>query len=300
MITTLTLNPAYDVHAKISRFKLSCENLADEVTRDVGGKGINISNALCANGVDNTALVLLGSENSADFKAGLLRAGIKYTAIECPGRIRENITIHPQTGKETRLSFKGFECNADVLGKMLALIDTNGIVTFTGSLPKGIAADDAERFLIELKRRGARLVIDSKSVTLPMLYRIKPWLIKPNEEEIEAYFGKMTEEKLFECALKLNERGIENVMISLGGDGAILASDGKAYRARVPKIEVRSTIGAGDSSIAGFIAFGGDAEFRLKNAMAYGASACMREGTNPPRMEEIESILNKIKIDQYN
>ena len=300
MITTLTLNPAYDVHAKISQFKLSCENLADEVTRDVGGKGINISNALCANGVDNTALVLLGSENSADFKAGLLRAGIKYTAFECPGRIRENITIHPQTGKETRLSFKGFECNADVLDKMLALIDANGIVTFTGSLPQGIDEDSAESFLIELKRRGAKLVIDSKSVTLPMLYRIKPWLIKPNEEEIETYFGKVSDDKLVDCALELNARGIENVMISLGGDGAILANGGKTYRARVPKIEVRSTIGAGDSSVAGFIACDGNAEFRLKNAMAYGAAACMREGTNPPRKKDIESILNKIKIDEYN
>ncbi|MBR6708636.1 MAG: hypothetical protein IKL84_03040, partial [Clostridia bacterium] len=102
MITTLTLNPAFDVHVGIDEFRAGRENLADSVKRDVGGKGINISRALSANGIENLPLVLLGQENAADFLQGLESVGLRCSVLECPGRIRENITVHPTTGPETR------------------------------------------------------------------------------------------------------------------------------------------------------------------------------------------------------
>ena len=101
MIITLTLNPAFDVHATLENFKAGHENLAEKVTRDVGGKGINISRALTANGIENRALVVLGDENAADFCEGLGREKLNFTEITVSGRIRENITIHPASGDET-------------------------------------------------------------------------------------------------------------------------------------------------------------------------------------------------------
>ncbi|MBQ8249153.1 MAG: 1-phosphofructokinase family hexose kinase [Clostridia bacterium] len=300
-ITTLTLNPAYDVHVNIDTFTIHRENTADSVSRDIGGKGINISRALNENKIANTAILILGNDNSGDFKSGVKKEGLDCKIIECDGRIRENITVHPSDGKETRLSFKGFSCDASLLCDVEKLIPDGGIVTFTGSLPEGITAEDAEVFLVRLKERGVKLVIDSKSVTLEMLRRIKPWLIKPNSEEIEAYFGgKMSEDELYKKALELGNDGIENVMISLGGDGAILANGGEIYRAYVPKIDVRSTIGAGDSSIAGFICADGDSETRLKTAVSYGSAACLREGTNPPLGADIEKIYSNVRIEKIN
>lgn len=300
-ITTLTLNPAYDVHVNIDAFTLHRENIADSVSRDIGGKGINISRALNENKVANTAILILGNDNSGDFKDVLSKEGLDCKIIECTGRIRENITVHPSDGKETRLSFKGFSCNASLLCEVETLIPDGGIVTFTGSLPDGIGANDAEAFLMRLKERGIKLVIDSKSVTLEMLRRIKPWLIKPNSEEIEAYFGgKMSEPELYEKALELNRDGIENVMISLGGDGAILVNNSEIYRAYVPKIEVRSTIGAGDSSIAGFISVDSGSDIRLRTAVSYGSAACLREGTNPPLLADIEKIYRDVRIEKIN
>ncbi len=297
MITTLTLNPAFDVHVTVKEFRLGRETFAETVNRDVGGKGINISRALLENNIQNTAIVVLGSENGADFTHGLDEVGVTYKTIQCEGRIRENITIHPDEDVETRLSFKGFKCDSSLLMRVDELIEENGIVTFTGSVPGGIEACDVEAFLMGLSKRGVKLVIDSKSVTLDMLRRIKPWLIKPNAEEIEAYCGKvLDEEGLYKIARELNAEGIENVMISLGGEGAILATEGKLYRAYVPDVEVRSTIGAGDSSIAGFIACQGSAEERLKTAVSYGSAACMREGTNPPLCGDIKEIFNKVEI----
>ena len=108
MITTLTLNPAFDIHVSIKEFHAGRENLASSVTRDVGGKGIDISRALSENHVPNRALVVLGSENAAEFREGLIREGLDFNELLYPGRIRENITIHPLSGDETRLSFKGF------------------------------------------------------------------------------------------------------------------------------------------------------------------------------------------------
>jgi len=298
MITTLTLNPAFDVHVSLDCFQTGHENLAADVTRIVGGKGINISRALTENGIDNTPIVLIGNENSTDFTNGLAQVGLNCKTVLCPGRIRENITIHPKSGEETRLSFKGFSCNHEILTQIEPLIDCCGIVTFTGSLPPGVDVQYAEQFLIRLRDNGAKLVIDSKSVPLAMLKRINPWLIKPNAEEIETYLGKMTEAQLQKSAMDLHLAGIENVMISLGGDGALLAAEGMLYRAFVPKIKVLSTIGAGDSAIAGFIAGDATPEEHLRRAVAYGSAACLRESTNPPLAQDIQDIYTHTTIQK--
>ena len=303
MITTLTLNPAFDVHAALTKFRAGHENLAEKVTRDIGGKGINISRALTENHVPNRALVVLGSENAAEFREGLTREGIDFDELIYPGRIRENITIHPLSGDETRLSFKGFTCSPALLDEVGAMLDikSGDIVTFTGSLPGGISESDAEKFLISLRGRGVRVVIDSKSIRLDSLKRIKPWLIKPNAEELEAYFGELDEDMMVEKAKELHSGGIGNVIISLGGDGALLVSDEGVFRAKPPKIDAVSTIGAGDSMIAGFIAAaslginGGEA---LKLASAYGTAACLREGTNPPKSTDILSVKSKTNIEK--
>lgn len=297
MITTLTLSPAFDVHVQMDEFLLEHENLAQSVSRDVGGKGINVARALLENGVEPKSVVLVGEENAADFLRGLKEVGLTCSVIECPGRIRENITIHPAKGAETRLSFKGFSCESSVLSLVEEHIGDSDIVTFTGSLPGGISAEEAEAFLLRLKAAGKRVVIDSKSASLDMLRRIKPWLIKPNEEEIAAYFGeKMEEESLIEKALELHRDGIANVCISLGGDGAILASEGQVYRAYVPQISVQSTIGAGDSAIAGFISGGNTPQERLCHAVAFGSAACLREGTNPPRPDDVARVLEQVSV----
>ncbi len=298
-ITTLTLNPAFDIHVSLRSFPPGRESLADSVTRDIGGKGINISRALTENGIENTALVVLGKENSADFIQGMERAGLTYQTLLWEGRIRENITIHPEAEPETRLSFKGFECDGSLLQMAEERIEPQGIVTFTGSVPAGISAQEIEAFLMRLKEKGARLVIDSKSVSLEMLKRIKPWLIKPNAEEMEAYCGKaLSEEELCAAAMELHQAGIANAMISLGGSGAVLAAEGNLYRAYVPAIEAVSTVGAGDSAIAGFLGCGATAEERLRYAVAYGSAACLRKGTNPPLAKDIKEIFEKVSIQK--
>lgn len=303
-IYTLTLNPAYDVHASTEHFQPFHENLAHVTSREAGGKGVNISRALLQGGTENTAVIVLGTDNAADFQQDLEKAGLRCLYLPMPGRIRENLTLHcAQTG-ETRISFAGFPVTEAVLSQVLDAmdVDKNTYITFTGRIPSGISVAAAKDFLAQLKSKGAKIVIDCKSFTLEDLFDLKPWLIKPNQEEISEYFATIVEtpEQTAVLAQKLWSKGIENAMISLGGQGALLAHDGKVWQAMPPHIEALSTIGAGDSSIAGFLAAaakGAAPDECLKNAVAYGTAACLTPGTQPPRQTDITAILQQIKYN---
>ena len=301
-IITLTLSPAFDVHLSVPNFAAERENLVEASTRDIGGKGINISRALTENGVSNISLVVLGNENSEDFLRGMDACGLnERITLNVDGRIRENMTVHPENAPETRISFKGFRADEGLLDRVFSLIapDSDTVVTFTGSLPGGITDNETEDFLRRIVDSGAKLVIDSKSVPLDMLKRINPWLIKPNSEELAAYLGELDFDGIVKAASELHRGGIVNALISLGGDGSVLACDEGIFKVTAPKINVVSTIGAGDSMIAGFIAaMEGTAEERLRTATAFGSAACLTEGTNPPTKENVARLSNEVIIEK--
>ena len=301
-IITLTLGPAFDMHCHADKLILDHENLAFMDLCQAGGKGVNISRALAHNGTENLALLVLGQENAASFTQNLDADGVTYDAITVPGRIRENITIH--TGNtETRISFPGFRVAADVLPqvaqKLLALVDDDTVVTMTGRAAEGMAVADVSNMLRKCAEKGAKIVVDSRSFSLQDLKDLKPWLIKPNQEEISAYLGREISnlEQTLTEAKALHADGIANVMISMGGDGALLVCDEGTFIAVPPKVDVKSTIGAGDSAIAGFCACPADsAAEKLRWAVAYGSAACMAEGTLPPEPKAVQSLLENIML----
>lgn len=307
-IITLTLNPAFDIHCDCENFKPYHESIAKITAKDAGGKGVNISRALTVNGIENIAVVIVGKDNGEEFCNSLRKDGITVLPIWTEGRIRENITLHEKEKPETRISFDGFTCKEGILQEVqrqIGTVDEDTIVAFTGSIPKGINATAVLAVLQSLKAQGAKIVIDSRSVSLAQLTAFKPWLIKPNKDEAIAYTAKTLAE-IKEVALlakDLHEQGVENAMISLGGDGAVLACGQGVFYAQTPKIEVRSTIGAGDSTLAGFAdatAKGFCVEKALQRAMAYGISSCMQEGTLPPLPRDIQQIEKLVKVSKIS
>ena len=306
-ILTLTLNPAFDVHCDTEGFAPYTESILKITSRDAGGKGVNISKALASAGVENTAIVVTGNENGDEFCRMLEKHGLDVLPILREGRIRENITLHEKNNPETRISFGGFSVDSAVTGELrraLGKCDADTVITLTGSIPSGISAKDVLNMLSEMKAAGARIVIDSRSVTLNEILDLKPWLIKPNRDEAEKYFGtKIETPRDAACIAKeLCSKGVENAMISLGGDGAVLATDEGCFYAKAPKIEVLSTVGAGDSMIAGFIdgaAKGLKTSDRLVRAVAFGTAACMQVGTNPPLISDIEFAGEKTEIVDF-
>ncbi len=304
-IVTLTLNPAFDIHCHTPSFQPFRENLAHITANDAGGKGINISRALTKTGVENTALVVLGEENADGFRRSLSADKMQYCEITVGGRIRENITLHTDNAPETRISFAGFTVDDSLLEKveqaLVSLIDGCSILTVTGRNPEGLSMDALKRMLIRFREKGVKLIVDSRSFSLQDLLDVRPWLIKPNEEEIGMYTDIAVKDlnDAKAAAAELRALGIENVMISLGSQGAMLCCAEGSYVVNAPKIKVLSTIGAGDSSIGGLCAAakaGQPYSEMLRYAVAYGSAACMTEGTRPPEAASIETLLQQIQV----
>ncbi len=307
---TLTLNPAFDKHCFVDELKIGYEHLAERDFCCAGGKGVNISRALKAGGIASRAVIVLGSEGKAAFCRDLDADGVDWTAVEVSGRIRENLTVHSAGGIETRISFRGFCASDELLDRVYGTIEPelgpDTVLTFTGSVTAGISMGAVNAFLKKASLTGARLVIDSKSFkTLDEITDLKPWLIKPNGEEISAYLGRRigAHSEILEIARAVHRRGVENVMVSLGQKGAMLVCPEGEYICTPPEISVKSTVGAGDSSIAGFIAArfaDRPASEALKTSVAYGTAACLREGTQPPRACDIEKILSGLCVEKLD
>lgn len=304
-IYTLTLNPAYDVHAYAEAFAPYRENLARIQSREAGGKGVNISRALNIAEIPNTAVIVLGKENSGDFKEALQRSQIDCILLEKEGRIRENLTLHCAGTPETRISFTGFSVDDSILTEVqdVLKVDSNTVITFTGRVASGMHMEKVKTFLKELREKGARIVLDSKSFSLEDIYQVRPWLIKPNQEEISEYFSCDVHSipQAMEKAACFAAHGVDNVMVSLGEQGALLISGGKSYIATPPAVQPVSTIGAGDSSIAGFLAAahrGGDAKECLKTAVAFGTAACLTPGTQPPGKTDADRIFTQVEVTE--
>lgn len=305
-ILTITLNPAFDVHCVIDNLQLHKENYVSSCVKHAGGKGINISRALSRYGVENTALCVIGTSGGDEFSSLLSRDSINCQAVVTEGRIRENITLHSQ-GKETRISFEGFSLTKECVQKIYKMIEEEKcddlLVTFTGRLCKGMTNDEAVEFLAKIKGLGAKLIVDCNSFICDELLKIKPFLIKPNEQEISLLLGReiKTENEALDAARSLRDGGVDNVIVSLGSQGMVFCGDCGESRIKVPNITPISTIGAGDSLIAGFIAAlsaGRSMPDALKLAAAFGTAACLEEGTNPPAKENIIRVEKDIFIEK--
>ncbi len=304
-VFTLTLNPAFDIHCYTESFEPFHENLARITSLDAGGKGVNISRAMKVYGAESTAVVVLGRENADSFRQQLTADGIATREILTDGRIRENITLHTSGAPETRISFEGFSADDSLIERVYALLDgeslDGSIVTLTGRNPSGVCIDAVKTLVARLQSKGARVIIDSRSFSKQDIIDCRPWLIKPNEEEIACYTDiNVTDlESAAVAAEELRAKGIENVMISLGAKGAMLCTDDGVYVASAPRIDALSTIGAGDSSIGGLCSAlmdGLSYGEMLRRAVAFGSAACMTEGTKPPRRENIDSLLCEVTV----
>ena len=308
VICTVTLNPAFDLHYQLPDLEVGKENYATHVSLQAGGKGINVSRVLKNAGISNTAYVVLGRENAPAFEAELRRDGVSYVPFYTNGRIRENMTLHPQNDKETRISLDTFSMQPSVLEELEeALTKAKAdVLVFAGRLPRGLSKEAVLAFLTRCRARGTRLVIDSNSFTAEDLSAISPWFIKPNEEEVAAFAGE-TPKTLFEAATiarRMVRDGIsQNVLITLGGDGAVWSDGTQALGFSVPKIEHPvSTIGAGDSTVAGLLVAdekGLTGANALCLALSYGTAACFTEGTLPPHTEDVNRICAQIETVSF-
>ena len=280
MIYTVTLNPALDYTLNIDLLQRGAITRSNGENSAFGGKGINVSLILKELGLESTALGICAGFVGEALVYDLVNKGIKTDFVRLKeGNTRINVKI--RDGAETDINCVGPDVTDEALEELFTKLDAlkeGDVLVLAGSIPAGVPQSIYAEIMKRLQNKGILFVVDAGGEALTLALGQKPFLIKPNEDELAEIFTtqiKTADEALF-YADKLWEMGAENVLVSLGEKGAVLRDfEGKKYFASSKKITPKSTVGAGDSMVAGFLAgyiLEGDFEKALKLGTACGTA----------------------------
>lgn len=297
MIYTVTFNPAIDYVMQINTFEAGKTNRSTREALSFGGKGVNVSAVLAELGAPTTAMGFLAGFTGEAIQKGVEEWGVNtdFVWLES-GYTRINIKL--KGGQETEINAQGpaipTEKLAELYQKLERLTEGDTLV-LAGSVPSSLPQDIYEQILSKLQGRGIRFVVDATKELLLNVLKYKPFLIKPNRQELEELFGTVfsTEAELVNAARQLKERGAVNVLISLGKDGALLLDEfGTVHRQSALGGKPVNTVGAGDSMVAGFLVGAQtDYDYALRlGSAAGGATAC---SPDLGKKEEILALLHQ-------
>lgn len=299
MIYTVTFNPAIDYVVRTEEMKVGVVNRTESEEIYFGGKGLNVSIILNELGIKSEALGFVAGFTGEAIENGMAKDGIKTDFIHL-GNGFSRINVKIQSSFETEINGQGPEIseeNIEELFKKLNKIQDGDTIVLAGSIPASLPSDIYERILEYLKNKKIRAIVDATGDLLMNVLKYKPFLIKPNNFELEEIFGVelKTAEDVSEYALKLKEMGAVNVLVSMAGDGAILADEnGKIHACGVCSGTVKNSVGAGDSMVAGFIA-GCEKksyEYALKLGTAAGGATAFSDGL--AKKDLIYSLLEQL------
>ncbi len=297
MITTVTLSPCLDKTVKTGKLNLDAMNRVEQVSLDIGGKGINVSRALARLGVRSRALGFNFSGGEA-IPETLEAEGIECRFTECPGTLRTNLKImETDIGRTVEINESNPSVSPENIEALKQAVAESAheseYLVLAGSVPKGVGSD-IYRQLGEIS--GAKVILDAQSELLLEGLKARPFMIKPNIFELETIVGKISsDEDIVSAARKLiSGYGVQIVLVSMGADGAVIVSEKECYKSPAVKVPVRSTSGAGDSMVAGAILAlckGLPLETVLKYAVTTAAGAISKDGTTFCTEEEFEILL---------
>ncbi|GFO83675.1 MULTISPECIES: 1-phosphofructokinase [Anaerostipes] len=286
MIYTVTFNPAIDYVIKVDDLTLGKVNRTKREDVYCGGKGINVSNVLSNLGIDSVGLGFIAGFTGDAIEAGAKKLGFQPDFI----RLREGMTrinVKIKSNEESEINGQGPVIHDDELEQMFQKIDQlkdGDMLVLAGSIPASLPEDIYERIMERLQGRDIQIVVDATKDLLLNVLKYHPFMIKPNNHELGEMFGieLKDNDEIIEHAKKLQEKGARNVLVSMAGDGAILVTeDGDVHMGPCPKGEVKNSVGAGDSMVAGFITgylkSNGNYEEALKMGTAAGSASAFSE-----------------------
>lgn len=260
-IATLTLNPAIDQSVAISDFTAGEVNRVDWERSDPGGKGVNVASFLADLGFRVTVTGFLGRENCAVFERLFRDKEMNDAFLRIQGKTRVNVKIIDEAQRRnTDINFPGQAVGAAELtslrGAIDALLAGHQWFVLSGSLPAGVPADIYTELIGLLKGAGKRVVLDTSGEPMRAAIAAAPHAIKPNIAELEEVLGVRLPDQaaVVQAATALVGGGIECVIVSMGKDGALFVDAQECLLAQPPAVEVKSTVGAGDAMVAGFVA----------------------------------------------
>lgn len=311
MIVTVTLNPSLDRTVEVDGLHRGRVIRAEGTHLHPGGKGVNVTRALLANGVASRAVLPVAGPEGEQLVALLAAEQVETVVVPVLGRTRSNITIAERDGTVTKINEPGAPLTAGeldlVLERALAGARPGSWVVLCGSLPPGVDDDHYAVMTHRLARAGIRVAVDTSGPALARAVTAGPDLIKPNAEELATAVGRQLDSRaeVIDAARQLRAAGVGRVLVSLGAAGAVLVDDDGVTVGESVVAEPRSTVGAGDAFLAGFLAAeeasderarvtgsGGTARDRrracLQQALAWGAAAVGLPGSQMPCPADID------------
>ena len=304
MIYTVTLNPSIDYVIKLNNLKNGEVNRTNEEYVYPGGKGINVSLILKELGYKSRALGFVSGFTGAYIKDTLINKGLEEDFINLEnGFTRINVKV--KSNEETEINGQGPNIDDKSLNKLYEKLDSlkeNDILVLAGSIPKTLDSSLYENIMKRLENKNVKIVVDATKDLLMNVLKHKPFLIKPNNHELEELFNVKLNgiDDIITYAKKLKEMGAKNVLVSMGKDGALLINeDGEVFTSNVAKGEVKNSVGAGDSMVAGFIAGylnSNNYEQALKLGAASGGATAF--SNDLATKEDIYKLIDEIKIER--
>ena len=308
MILTVTLNPSVDRRYTLNKFEKGNIYRTDNYQYTAGGKGLNVTKVINSLGADVLATGFLGGSIGDYIKKDLVKKGIDNDFVFIEEETRSCLAIISDAGCQTEILESGPLISKveieNFYKKYNELLDTVDIVCASGSLPVGMDIDTYKNLINLAKRKGKKFLLDTSGDALKFGIEACPYLIKPNKEELEQLTGIsiLNQDKLIEAVKYLLNKHIEVVVISLGEEGALAFHHDNAYKINIPKVKVESSVGSGDSMIAG-LAVGLQRRYDFKDILRLGAACgtanAMESETGKVDINNVNSILEKITIEEF-
>lgn len=308
MILTVTPNPSLDRTYEVPSLDRGEVIRATGERMDPGGKGVNVSRAVAAAGQRTVAVLPLGGAPGA-LVADLLDAqGIEVARVPVAGATRSNIALAEADGVLTKINAPGPELSAAERELLLETVRAQSAdaswIACCGSLPRGLAPSWYAALVARVHAAGTRIALDTSGPALLAALRERPDVVKPNAEELAEAVGRplATVGDAVKAAEELREMGAGAVLASLGADGQVLVSASGVWFGSARVDVVRSNVGAGDSSLAGFLIAGGDGPEALASAVAHGAAAVQLPGSVMPTPGDLDpaavTVTAEVPVDR--
>ncbi|MCY6355530.1 1-phosphofructokinase [Clostridium sp. ZS2-4] len=307
MIITVTLNPAMDKTLSIEDFTLGMVNRVSNLRYDIGGKGINVSKVLKNFNVNSICTGFLGGNLEKTFIEELKARGIDTRFIHIKENTRTNTKIVDTANKVyTDINEAGPEISENELNRFLEefknLCNKDDIVVLAGGVSPSVPKDIYAQLITIAKKKGAFVILDADGELLKEGIKGKPDVIKPNNHELVRLLNleSDSEEQLIKAARMLQNEGVSNILISLGEKGSLFVTDEMIYHSKGVKVDVKSTVGAGDSMVAGLVYSklnNYKSNEALRFATACGAAAVTLDGTKACTLEQVQEMLEKIEVE---
>lgn len=293
-IVTLTPNPSLDRTLEVDGLTRGEVLRCTGARVEAGGKGVNVARALTAHGVEATAVLPVGGAEGAHLERLLADGGYDVRTVPVTESTRTNISVVEPDGTVTKLNAPGHRLDDDDVAALrkavVAALDGATWVAGCGSLPPGAPTDFYAGLVAQVRDAGARVAVDTSGAPLRAVLDAGPDVVKPNDEELAAAVGRplTTLGDVVDAAEELRGRGVGAVLVSLGRHGALLVDGDGARHADAPPVTPVSNVGAGDSTLAGYLRRDGRGDDALRSAVAFGTAAVQLPGTAVPGPDDVD------------